>query len=299
MMDDAMLRADCSACAGLCCVALAFDRSALFAFDKAAGEPCRHLGAGHRCAIHATRERQGMAGCTRYDCYGAGQRVTAMFAGRSWRDDGRTARLMFGMFGRVRRAHELVALLRTAASLPLPDADEAVRAQLETRLAAIPSVLEVARLDAEARAFFGSLRHLVVRQRRSFSKCRNVGSKSPSLTSPFQSRMWTSLRAQPMRPRAFSVWMVRLVWTADRPSVSANSTWVIGSGIVCGGLVPSRVILSASSQMRWAVRSSAGSVPMAVIHWRWREPSISVSIHSIRVRCGRVSVILSIAACGK
>jgi len=48
------LVADCSRCVGLCCVLLPFQRSADFAFDKAAGEPCRHLDDGHRCRIHAS-----------------------------------------------------------------------------------------------------------------------------------------------------------------------------------------------------------------------------------------------------
>jgi len=44
------LRADCERCFGLCCVVPAFARSADFAFDKAAGEPCRHLG-GFACTV--------------------------------------------------------------------------------------------------------------------------------------------------------------------------------------------------------------------------------------------------------
>ena len=37
------LTADCSRCAGLCCVLPAFAASADFAVDKPAGTPCRHL----------------------------------------------------------------------------------------------------------------------------------------------------------------------------------------------------------------------------------------------------------------
>jgi hypothetical protein len=70
------LVADCSRCVGLCCVLLPFQRSADFAFDKAAGEPCRHLDDGHRCRIHASLLEDGMRGCVAYDCFGAGQTVT-------------------------------------------------------------------------------------------------------------------------------------------------------------------------------------------------------------------------------
>ena len=104
-MDDASLRADCAHCIGLCCVVLAFDRGPLFGFDKAPGDPCRHLDAADRCRIHASLAERGFAGCLAYDCLGAGQAVTAMFAGRSWRDDPSTMREMYDAFVHVRETH--------------------------------------------------------------------------------------------------------------------------------------------------------------------------------------------------
>lgn len=70
------LAADCSRCVGLCCTILPFQRSADFAFDKQAGEPCRHLDGEHRCDIHNRLSESGMRGCVAYDCFGAGQTVT-------------------------------------------------------------------------------------------------------------------------------------------------------------------------------------------------------------------------------
>ena len=102
MTDDASLRGDCSRCLGLCCVALAFDRGTHFGFDKPAGTPCRHLGDNHACAIHARLERDGFDGCAGYDCRGAGQLVTRMFAGHSWRDSPAVARQMFAAFAKLR-----------------------------------------------------------------------------------------------------------------------------------------------------------------------------------------------------
>src|SRR6185503_16885503 len=88
-------RGDCSCCAALCCVSFAFDRSELFAFDKAAGEPCALLGPQHACSIHAERARRGFGGCIAYDCLGAGQRVTEeVFGGRSWQAEPALARPM-------------------------------------------------------------------------------------------------------------------------------------------------------------------------------------------------------------
>jgi hypothetical protein len=134
-MDDAMLRADCARCAALCCVALCFDRSAEFAFDKAAGEACRHLTADFGCAIHPRRAARGMAGCQSYDCAGAGQRVVqGMFGGRDWRAHPELAAPMFEALRILRRVHELLVLLRAAESLPLR---ETSRQRLRTLRAAL------------------------------------------------------------------------------------------------------------------------------------------------------------------
>lgn len=116
------LRADCARCTGLCCVALAFDACAEFSFDKAAGEPCRHLTSDDSCGIHDDLCRRGLAGCARYDCLGAGQRVTTeVLPGRHWRDDEESARLLFDAFRAMRLVHELVELLIAAAQLRLTE----------------------------------------------------------------------------------------------------------------------------------------------------------------------------------
>jgi hypothetical protein len=136
MMDtDVSLRADCGRCAGLCCVALAFDRSALFAEDKAAGQPCRHLGSADRCTIHATRTSSGYAGCVAYDCLGAGQLVTQeLFGGKSWRDCHDGGRAMFASFALARRVQEWRQLLEVAARLPLTSKLQEQRQSLVRRL---------------------------------------------------------------------------------------------------------------------------------------------------------------------
>jgi Pentapeptide repeats (8 copies) len=119
------LRADCSRCVGLCCVAPAFARSADFAVDKPAGTPCTNLQADFRCAIHADLRDRGFAGCTVFDCLGAGQRVTAAFAGRDWRTP-EVAAPMFAAFAVARQVHELLWYLdeaRERAPDPALDAE--------------------------------------------------------------------------------------------------------------------------------------------------------------------------------
>lgn len=113
------LRADCSRCVGLCCVALAFARSADFAFTKGAGEPCVNLDDDYLCVIHPELRSRGFKGCTVFDCFGAGQKVTQQtFGGTSWREDPYVRESMFAVFPLVRQLQELLWYLSDAAGRP-------------------------------------------------------------------------------------------------------------------------------------------------------------------------------------
>jgi hypothetical protein len=134
-MDTVSLRPDCARCAALCCIGLAFDRSALFAFDKPAGEPCRNLEPSGRCRIHGELESRGFGGCVAFDCHGAGHYVTQeMFGGRSWRDDPSLLEPMMTAFRPIHEIHELLTMLREARGLPLPHAVGGRLAALEQAL---------------------------------------------------------------------------------------------------------------------------------------------------------------------
>ena len=114
--DRSAYRSDCSRCVGLCCVALPFGRSADFPEDKAAGAPCRHLGGDFGCGIHGQLRERGYAGCTVFECFGAGQQVTQVtFAGRDWRSDPAAGPRMFAVFTVMRQLHEMLALLEQTA----------------------------------------------------------------------------------------------------------------------------------------------------------------------------------------
>jgi uncharacterized protein YjbI with pentapeptide repeats len=130
------LRADCSRCAGLCCVGPPFAASADFAFDKPAGRPCRHLRTDFRCGIHDRLRPSGFAGCDVFDCFGAGQRVTQVtFGGRNWRDSPGIAGPMFAVLPVMRQLHEMLWHLSDGLSRP-----EAAR--LHDRLAGTRDRLE-------------------------------------------------------------------------------------------------------------------------------------------------------------
>jgi hypothetical protein len=125
------LVADCTRCVGLCCVLLPFTRSADFAFDKAAGERCRHLAVDHRCHIHEELYDVGMRGCVAYDCFGAGQAVT------------QTGRV--DAFHEVEQVHEIAWYLTDALDRGAAVSD--LLAETETLAqAARPTAAEVADL---------------------------------------------------------------------------------------------------------------------------------------------------------
>lgn len=147
------LSADCAACTGLCCVALAFARSSDFAFDKAAGEECVNLADDFRCRIHPQLRDRGFTGCTVFDCFGAGQHVTQhTFAGVSWREDPAVRAGMFAAFPIVRQLHELLWYLREALGMPAAAAlHPALRASWNAVAAAADaSPADIAELDVDA-----------------------------------------------------------------------------------------------------------------------------------------------------
>ncbi|MEV0634846.1 pentapeptide repeat-containing protein [Streptomyces sp. NPDC050619] len=152
--DLAGLRGDCEQCFGLCCVALPFAASADFAIDKKAGKPCPNLRGDHRCGIHAKLREKGFNGCTVYDCFGAGQKVSQItFGGRDWRTSPpEQARHMAEVFPVVRQLHELLWYLNEALTLPAarPVHDGLRRALDETERLTHKTPEELGALDVAA-----------------------------------------------------------------------------------------------------------------------------------------------------
>ncbi|GGD34435.1 hypothetical protein [Sinisalibacter lacisalsi] len=153
------LTPDCDACAALCCMALAFDAGEDFAIDKPAGLPCPNLEADLGCALYTRLEDAGFSGCARYDCHGAGQRVTQeLFDGRDWRAEPALAKPMISAFANMRKVHDGIELLLAAGRLDLPAPLEEEREDLleayarpdwtENSLAAFPASDAPARLAA-------------------------------------------------------------------------------------------------------------------------------------------------------
>lgn len=141
------LVADCSSCFGLCCVALAFERSTDFPIDKRAGEPCVNLQTDFSCGIHSRLREEGFRGSAVYDCFGAGQQVAQVtFEGVSWRDAPDTSAAMFAALPVMRQLHEMLWYLAEALTI---QAAEPLQPELEKAYAATEALT---RTDAEALA---------------------------------------------------------------------------------------------------------------------------------------------------
>lgn len=111
-MRDLELVADCSRCAGLCCVLLPFRAEDGFGVDKAGGEACHNLDDRNLCRIHDRLSGSGWTGCVRYDCEGAGQHVTqATYAGLDWRSGAVNLAEMAAVFSVMRVLHSHLAAL--------------------------------------------------------------------------------------------------------------------------------------------------------------------------------------------
>ncbi len=142
-MDRLELVADCGSCFGLCCVALAFERSADFPVDKDAGDPCVNLDEGFGCSIHSRLRDEGYRGCTVYDCFGAGQQVSQVtFGGVSWRDDPSSSASMFAALPVMRQLHEMLWYLTECVERPEA---QGMRAELD---AVTDRTVELTRTDA-------------------------------------------------------------------------------------------------------------------------------------------------------
>ena len=168
-MDASLLQADCEQCAALCCVALAFDQSEWFPIDKPNGVVCPQLNSQNRCNSYEQREPLGYKGCMKFDCHGAGQRVTQeVFGGRSWREDAALLPEMTQAFVVMRRVHDQLTLLLEASKLPLNEDELGLFEQFMHELSpeegwteALLEGYEQSGLEKRLKAYLMTLRHHV------------------------------------------------------------------------------------------------------------------------------------------
>jgi uncharacterized protein YjbI with pentapeptide repeats len=141
--------ADCVNCFALCCVALPYAKSADFATNKEGGAPCDNLKEDYRCRIHKNLRNEGFRGCTVYECYGAGQKVSQFtYSGKDWREFPESANEMFSVFPIMQQLHEMLRYLEEALSfketLPIKDDIQKTKKSIERLTFQSPqSILEL------------------------------------------------------------------------------------------------------------------------------------------------------------
>ncbi len=109
---------DCEKCFGLCFVALPYAKSADFSLDKDGGTPCRNLQPNYLCGIHNNLRNKGFRGCSAYECFGAGQKVSQItYNGKDWRLIQDVAQEMFTVYPIMQQLHEMLWYLNEALTI--------------------------------------------------------------------------------------------------------------------------------------------------------------------------------------
>jgi hypothetical protein len=262
----AELRADCSRCAGLCCVAPAFAASADFAIDKPAGTPCRHLAEDFRCGIHDRLRDRGFPGCTVFDCFGAGQRITqGTFDGRSWRETPELASAQFAVLPVVRQLHEVLWYLAEAAERPVGLDAEVTALREEVQRLAAGTAGELRALDVGAvRARAGELLARVSDAVRAGTPGRGKDRRGADL-------MGRDLRRVDLRGASLrGAYLIG----ADLRGVDLGPADLLGADLRAAdvrGADLSRVLFLTRPQVEAAVGDAATGLPASVhrpAHWR-------------------------------
>lgn len=92
-----------------------FFKSDGFSVHKKAGTACSHLKSDFKCKIHQDLRKNGLKGCTTYDCFGAGQKVVQVTYGRNdWRQLPQHSSQMYDVFLMMRQLHEILWYLSDA-----------------------------------------------------------------------------------------------------------------------------------------------------------------------------------------
>lgn len=199
--------ADCARCAGLCCVALPYQRSTDFPESKPAGRPCRHLGSPpgpdqatpYGCGIHDRLTDRGWNGCVAFDCAGAGPHtVHTTYGGRGWADEPGGARsslaieqyavfrALLDVFDVARHVAEAGLLVAPGGRAPEPELAHqlaAAAARIE-RAAHLPAAALTTYDPAPLRALAGPLlRRTAAAVRAAFCAARRRSPLAVDLTS--------------------------------------------------------------------------------------------------------------------
>jgi len=199
-MTAGAFRAECASCFGLCCVVPAFSKSAEFAINKPALVACPNLGADSRCGIHDRLRPSGFAGCTVYDCFGAGQQVSQVtFGGTDWRSSAVLAEQMFAVFPVMRAVQEVLSYVVEACGWPSSAAVLGELSATRDRLSALAHSDAGSLLTVDVDSLRGSANALLLQA----SQSRRAGQAACSVDHRGAMLIGTSLRGRDLRGASF------------------------------------------------------------------------------------------------
>ncbi|UZQ50035.1 pentapeptide repeat-containing protein [Clostridium kluyveri] len=198
------LRVDCKECFGLCCVALYFSASEGFPTNKGAGKPCINLQSNFNCSVHKNLRNKGLKGCTAYDCFGAGQKVSQVtFSGHDWLKNPECANKMFETFLIMRQLHEMLWYLTQAFILQKdPHIKEKISSLIDnTKQLTLLDVdflltLDIAAHRTKVNVLLKNTSNLV---RTKFHRKKNITSRSCNVTFPRSDYFGSDLRKTNLR----------------------------------------------------------------------------------------------------
>ena len=98
---------DCSKCAAFCCIALGYEKSDQFPYDKPQNERCKNLNNCDECTIHDQLEDQSYHGCIAFSCHGAGPHLVKCYSKIDWKKNPQLTEEVYDKFHFLRAVFQI------------------------------------------------------------------------------------------------------------------------------------------------------------------------------------------------
>ncbi len=98
---------DCTKCAAFCCIALGYEQSDQFPYEKPQNERCKNLDSCDSCTIHDSLEDQNYHGCIKFSCHGAGPHLVKCYSRVDWKKDPKLTQEVYDKFHFLRAAFQI------------------------------------------------------------------------------------------------------------------------------------------------------------------------------------------------
>ncbi|WP_135076174.1 hypothetical protein [Terasakiella sp. SH-1] len=104
---------DCSKCAAFCCIALGYEQSDQFPYEKPKNQRCKNLDHCDSCLIHDDLEEKRYKGCIAFSCHGAGPHLVSLYSKIDWKNDPELTEEVYDKFHFLRAAFQIAEVTLT------------------------------------------------------------------------------------------------------------------------------------------------------------------------------------------